>query len=171
MKIILYMAMSLNGIIAKEDGSEDFFTEGIWKVFVDLAEGIGCIIWGRKTYEAVLTWPKKYINSIKKYKVIVVSADQKYEVGKGFTKVVSPEEAIEILSSEGFNKAIVTGGATLNSSFVRRGLVDEVMITVDSVVVGEGIPLFKPEDFEMKLNLLKIKKFTDDIVVLHYKVV
>src|SRR3989344_1568659 len=55
MNIILTMAVSANGIIASKSGSEDFLSHTNWIQFVSLAKRIGCFIWGRKTYEAIIT--------------------------------------------------------------------------------------------------------------------
>ena len=51
MKVILYIAQTINGVIARENYDEDFLSDINWKVFVKLTEKIGCFIVGRKTYE------------------------------------------------------------------------------------------------------------------------
>ena len=73
MKVILYMAMSVNGIIAKNDYTEDFISDYDWQVFCKIANKIGCFIIGRKTYE-IITKSKDYnLNKVKNVKIIVVS--------------------------------------------------------------------------------------------------
>jgi riboflavin biosynthesis pyrimidine reductase len=89
----------------------------------------------------------------------------------GFTHANSPENALELLEKQGFKEVIVTGGATINSEFAKRGLVDEVILSVNPVILGEGIPLFAPSDFEMKLKLIGTEKVGEDILELRYKVV
>jgi hypothetical protein len=56
MKIILTMAASANGIIATKTGSEDFLSHDNWIQFANLAKKVGCFMWGRKTYKAVMKW-------------------------------------------------------------------------------------------------------------------
>ncbi|HED36787.1 MAG TPA: hypothetical protein ENI76_00860 [Ignavibacteria bacterium] len=80
----------------------------------------------------------------------------------------NPKEALEIL--KGFNNILITGGSGLNSSFAKENLIDEVIINVESVIIGEGIPLFPSNEFDLNLKLIDVKKLSNDIVQLHYKV-
>jgi len=56
MKVILFMAMSVNGCIARKNGDEDFLSHKNWEAFCNLAKECGCFIVGRKTFEAVQKW-------------------------------------------------------------------------------------------------------------------
>lgn len=170
MKVILYMAISVNGIIARENNEEDFLSHENWDTFVELAHKTGCIIWGRKTHEVVKTWEEKYQKEIKNVRKIVVSSNSNLEMEEGYERVASPDDAVKKLSEEGFKEVILSGGARLNTSFAKAGLIDEVILNVDSVIVGKGIPLFSPEDFDLKLKLLETKKLNDSLVQLHYHV-
>ena len=53
----------------------------------------------------------------------------------------------------------VMGGGDLNTSFINKKLVDELIITVSPVLIGKGIPLFKEVDFELELTLKSINRF------------
>lgn len=162
------MAMSVNGIIAKNDNSEDFLSDKNWETLVDLAKGAGCVIFGRKTYELLKTWDKKYLDSLKDINKIVVTTDRNYS-DDDITVAYYPHEAIAIarttFSSE---TAILSGGAKLNSSFAEQNLIDEIIFNIEPVLIGNGIPVFNPEDFENKLELIEQKKI-GDLVQLHYK--
>ena len=81
-----------------------------------------------------------------------------------------PEEAIKHLETLGFQEALVLGGSKINSSFMKNGLVDEIYLDVHAHILGQGIPLFAPADFEYKLELLEIKKLSEQTLQLHYKV-
>lgn len=169
MKVILTMAVSANGIIATKTGSEDWLSHDNWLQFVKLANKVGGFIWGRKTYEAVMKWEGNYLNDLKNVEKIVVSHSP-IQLKEGFTAATSPEEALEKLKKKGLSEAIITGGATLNSEFAKRGLINEVILDVNSVIVGEGIPLFSPADFLMKLKLVEATKISDSVFELKYKV-
>jgi dihydrofolate reductase len=73
MKVKLFMAISLNAIIATKEGSEDFLSNDNWKQFVKLVKNIGCFIWGRKTYEAVSKWEGDYLNDLKDATKVILS--------------------------------------------------------------------------------------------------
>jgi dihydrofolate reductase len=168
MKVVLYMAMTPNGIIATEKGSEDFLSDENWKIFCKLAEDIGCFAVGRKTYEAVKKWKDYNFDGVHAEK-IVVSGSMKSV--KNYSVVKTPEAAIEKASSLGFKKLLLSGGGELNSSFMKAGLVDEIILNVEPAMLGRGIKLFGEQDFQAKLSLLNVKQLSNDIVQLHYKVV
>ncbi len=170
MKIVLCMATSLNGIIATPDNKEDFLSHENWNWFVKSVQKRGCLIWGRKTYEFVRNWDKSYLNSVENVTKIIVSSVPNLKLISGFTLANSPQEAIKILEARGFKEAIITGGSITNTSFAKLGLIDEVLIGLNSVIVGKGINLFNPEEFELKLELIESTKISQDIIELHYKV-
>lgn len=169
MKVILTMAVSANGIIASKTGSEDFLSHTNWVQFVKLAKKVGCFMWGRKTYEAVIKWEGDYLNDLEGVKKIIISQSN-LDLKEGFELVDSPENALKMLENNGFKEAIITGGSTVNSSFAEKGLIDEIIFDVNPSILGEGIPVFKPIGFELSLELINTEKLNDGIVELHYKV-
>ena len=169
MKVILSMAVSANGIIATKDGSEDFLSNVNWQQFVKLAKEVGCFIYGRKTYENVITWDNSYLDPLKDVKKLVISKSD-FHPQEGFTIAHSPEEALQLLEKEGLQEVIVTGGSTISSEFAKRGLIDEVILDVNPSIIGEGIPVFFPADIMMKLELVKFEKIGGDIIEIHYTV-
>ena len=164
------MAISANGMIAIKDGGEDFLSHENWNRFVKFASKIGCFIWGRKTYEAVVGWEGDYLNDLKDVRKVIISRT-KINLKEGFTLANSPEEAIKQLETEDFEQAIITGGSIVNSEFAKRRLIDEVILDVNPIILGEGIPVFAKDVFEMKLELLEFEKVGKEIVELRYKVV
>src|SRR3989344_1171493 len=102
MKVILYMAISANGYIARENNEEDFISHESWNTFVELAHKTGCMIWGRKTHKFVKAWGKEYQEEIKDLKKVVISQDEDFDPGEGYEQATSPKEALQVLSTEGF---------------------------------------------------------------------
>jgi dihydrofolate reductase len=170
MKIILSMAVSANGIIATNDGGEDFLSDETWNHFVRRAKDIGCVVWGRKTHEAVMSYSQRYIDDIKDVKKVVVSSS-KIDLNDGCFLATSPQEAIKQLVSEGFEKILISGGSTLNAEFAKLNLIDEIILDINPVIVGSGIPLFLPTDFELKLKLKDTKLIEGGNVELIYEVI
>ncbi len=171
MKVILFMAMSANGIIARENNEEDFLSNYGWKVLCELANEHKSFIWGRKTYEIVQTWPKKYFTSeIVEAKKIIISSQPNLSLAAGYELSPSPEAAISKLSSYGFKSTILTGGATLNSAFAKEGLIDEVLINIEPIIIGSGIPLFSLEKFDLPLKIINSREI-GGVIQLHYSVV
>ena len=125
---------------------------------------------GRKTYEAVKKWDESYLKSLEEVRKVILSSDPSYKLDQGFVLANGPTDALKKLQNEGFKETILTGGASNNGSFASSGLIDEVIINIDSVILGKGIPLFAPSDFEYKLKLLEVKKLSEQTIQLHYKV-
>lgn len=171
MQVILQMAISVNGMIATLDGKEDFLSDKNWQAFVKNATKIGAIIWGHNTYKQVITWSKSYLDSLENVTKVVISKDPNLKLDPRFLLANSPENALDILGENGFNEVIVTGGATINSQFAKKGLIKKVVVSVDSVMLGKGIPLFQPEDFLLKMELTQVDRDFENLLVLHYNVV
>ena len=82
----------------------------------------------------------------------------------------SPKDALDILKKDKFSKALVAGGGTLNTSFIKENLVDEIIIDVEPKILGKGIKLFSDDDFESNLELIRTKKLSNNEIQLRYKV-
>jgi dihydrofolate reductase len=169
MTIILTMAITANGIIASKTGSEDFFSHDNWIQFVKLAKRAGCFIWGRKTYETVISWEDDYLKDIEGVKKIILSKSN-INLRAGFELAKSPAEALESFEKQGFNEVVISGGSNINSEFAKLGLIDEIIFDVNPSILGEGIQVFEPADFQLELELIDVGKISDDIVELRYKV-
>ena len=165
------MAMSADGIIASQSGNEDFLSHDNWIEFVRLLGQTGSFIWGRKTYESVLTWDPKYIRSLDQFTKIIISSNSSLSLVSSFDLADSPHQALQILQDKGFTQTILTGGATNNTSFAKEGLIDEVILNVEPVVVGTGVRLFSGKALNLKLELMETTKVTEQIPQFHYQVI
>lgn len=170
MKVILAMVQTVNGMIAKENYSEDFLSDASWKIWKSLAEEIGCFIVGRKTYELVMKWDGENFDDVKSRKIIL-SKNKSLRLSKDYFLANSPEGALEVASKFGFEKVLVSGGGKINSSFLKKHLIDEIILIIEPYVLGTGIKIFSDEDFENKLKLMDIKKFKSGIMQLRYKII
>lgn len=170
MKVILYMAMTVNGMIARENDREDFLSDLNWNEFCRLAKSAGCFVVGRRTYDVVKKLYKNYNFDNVEAKKIVVSRNKK-SVPDGYIIVKSPKAAIKKAREIGFKNLILTGGSKLNASFMKSNLIDEMILNVEPAVLGKGITVFSENNFYSRLKLKKVKKLSSGIVQLHYKVI
>jgi dihydrofolate reductase len=165
------MAITANGIIARETGEEDFLSDLNWDFFVSFAEKAGCFVAGRKTYEAIQQWEEYTFDNVAAKMKIVVSRDSEKPLARGYTHALSPKDALNKAAKAGFKKIVLAGGAHMTSAFMTENLVDEIILTVEPYLLGKGIPLFTPSDFEARLKLQKVKKLGNKgLVQLYYKV-
>nr|MBI4156457.1 dihydrofolate reductase family protein [Candidatus Woesearchaeota archaeon] len=164
------MAMTINGIIARKNFTEDFLSDYNLEVFCKISNEIGCSIIGRKTYDIITTYEDYTLDKIKKVKKIVISSNKLLKNTKDFFFVNSPKEAINKAKMLGFNEVLLAGGGKINSEFMKLGLVDEIFFNINPVILGEGIRVIGESNFQYKLKLLEVKKIKEGIVRIHYKV-
>lgn len=170
MKIILWMAISLNGMIADKNGNEDFLSHQNWIEFVKFANKVGCLIWGRNTYELVKNWEKSYLDDLANVKKVIISRNKSLALDPEFTLAENPKQALKILEEKGFKEVVLTGGSINNTSFAKENLIDEIILDIEPVIIGKGIRLFKEEEFQLNLKLIDVIQLNSDIIQLHYKV-
>lgn len=171
MKVVLWMGMSLNGIIARTNNEEDFISHDCWLAWLEALQEHGCLLFGRKTYEIVKSWDKQYLEDLKGIRVVIVSTNPHFTVKEEFESALSPQEALNKLGNDGFKSVVLTGGSTLNSSFAKLNLIDEVILNVEPIIIGKGIPVFNSDVFDLKLEMIEIRQSKGKTIQLHYRVV
>lgn len=176
-KIIVYIATSADGFIARKDGSVDWLERPRPKGNYGMGEfwkSIDTILLGRKTYDLFLKFQKEGKNppdSSSAIKHYAFSHHPPKTVARGFEFVREPiKEFTNRLRSEKGKNIFMMGGAGLIGSFLDAGELDEFIIHVIPTFIGEGIPLIAPRHRTVPLKLLSSKKFPDGVVRLHYAV-
>lgn len=169
MKLILYMAQSLNGFIAKEDDSTPWSNES-WESYSKICSKYPAIIVGKTTFNFIQEDPSEW-ESIGNPFVIVLSSEP-LNLSGGFISVSSPEEAVNILESRGFESAIVGGGPKCNTSFLNTGLINEVVVDVESQLFKTGLPFVDPLTLQedLSLELKSANKISLKLVQLRYSI-
>jgi len=167
MKVILYMAISANGMIAKIDDNTSWISETEWNSYSSMVCNAGCLIVGQRTYHTLTKQPE--FSEFKNVKLVVVSNNDFPVLSPNHQIATSPKKALELLQD--FDTVIVAGGGILNASFLKENLVNEVYLDIEPIILGNGIKLFNGDDFETKLELLETKQLSSNELQLHYKIV
>ena len=165
-KVILYMAISLNGMIAKSDDDTSWVSKEEWDSYSLAVRTAGNLIVGHRTYGILTKQPE--FSEFKDVKLVVVAQEDFQTLAQNHLIAHSPKEALKMLND--FEQVVVAGGGALNASFVEENLVDEIFIDIEPIILGRGIPLFRDKDFERNLKLVGQKKISDNEIQLHYKV-
>lgn len=171
LEITVEMACSINGIIADENGKEDFLSHRGWEIMLEFMQEYDVLIWGRKTFESVICWGESYIKDLKPINIIVLGKNK--EIKTDLNNVFycsSIEECLDICEKNNFKKILVSGGANTNNHFLRENVVDKIILNYNPFVLNKGMGLFEGEYFENKLELEKVIKEKEDILQVHYKI-
>jgi dihydrofolate reductase len=173
-KVILKMHVSLDGFVARPDGGLDWFrdafddeltaweVEGLWQA--------GVHIMGRATYHDMAAyWPSStepFAPPMNELPKVVFSTTLKETDWEG-TRVAHGDLAEEIsrLKEEPGKDILAHGGASFAQSLSRLRLIDEYVLVVHPVALGEGLPVFADE---IELKLLNAKTFDSGVLALTY---
>jgi len=168
-KVVLYIAMSLDGYIAKEDDNIDFLslvqTPGEDFGYADFTSGIDTVIWGRKTYDKVLSFGVEFPHADKKVWVFSKSRSGKDEHVEYFNDMPA---LITQLRQQPGKDIYCDGGAEVVHELLRYSLLDRLVVSVIPHLLGSGISLFKNGRIEQSLTLKKSVSFPSGLVQLWY---
>ena len=167
-KIILNLAISLDGLIEGPNGEYDWcFTDQDYGLS-DLFKRIDTVFIGRKTYEMTLAMGEDYSAGFPKLKEYIFSTTLT-EVKEGATLISSDiETEVEKIKRENGKDIWLFGGAGLTTSLLNAGLVDELSLAVHPILLGAGKPLFNNIKERTNLGLINTKAYSTGLVVLNY---
>ncbi|HEY1646176.1 MAG TPA: dihydrofolate reductase family protein [Candidatus Saccharimonadales bacterium] len=171
MKVIMLNTMSANGMICRPDRSEGFLSHEGGEYVTEQAKRIGNIIWGRQAYENVKQNLPRFDVALRGVRRVIVSRNPDAEVAEGYDLARSPQAALDLLASLGMELALLDGGSSLNSSFLSAGLVDEVHLVAEPMLIGNGLSVVSELTEDVKLNLLSFEPIHQGEVLLKYGVV
>ena len=171
-EVIYYVASSLDGYIATDDGSVDwlsrFHTAGEDHGAGDLEASVDALLLGSHTYEFALKlgqWP-----SPDKFSWVFTRRDLRILHPTITLTAQSPREVVELLASRGLRRAWLMGGGKLAASFHADQLISRYIISVFPVLLGSGIPLFAPHPSPPDaLHFVGAKPFKSGIVQITYE--
>lgn len=169
MKVILYMATTPNGMIAKEDGNSDWVSEEDVKSFTQTCQKAQVVIMGKNTYDVLYPdeLPLKEGIHVVWTKDLTLTSDNPTVL---FTNK-TPEEILSIVEQKGYNEACLIGGSQTVSQFMESGLIDEIYLDIEPLLFGKGMLILKNVDLECQLQLIDMKKLNDKgTIQVHYKV-
>lgn len=171
-KVVLFIAMSLDGYIAKHDGDIEFLsvveTPDTDYGYKDLLNNIDTLIWGRKTFDKVLSIVSEVPHKDKK--VYVVSKSRK---GNHEHAVYHPDvtELVKQLKQQEGKQIYCDGGSEIIAELMKHSLIDRIIVSVIPHLLGGGIPLFREGIPEKKLVFRQSITYPKGLVQLCYDVV
>jgi len=184
LKASVYIATSLDGFIARENGDLDWLSGGDSAGtgedysagagenfgFQEFLDSIDTLVMGCKTFEVVVAsgqWP--YGN-----KPVVVLSSRPVQIPSRLVETVEsqsadPTELVKKLSERGAKHLYIDGGKTIQG-FLNAGLIQRMIITRVPILIGKGIPLFGPVNKDILLKHLETLSFPNGFVQSKYAV-
>lgn len=176
MKASVYIATSLDGFIARSNGDIDWLSAGSfdgssedygYKAFMDTVD---VLVLGRRTYDRALTFEAWPYGS----ESVVVLSHGKVRIPEQIAGTVelmscSPDELVGRVSERGATHLYVDGGSTIQG-FLAAGLVQQLIITRISILLGGGIPLFGSLERDIKLRHIETRAYPSGLVQSKYEV-
>lgn len=170
-KVILYIAMSLDGYIARqnndiswlaivEEPDEDYG-------YAKFVQDVDTVIMGRKTYEKVISFGIEFPHKGKKCYVISRTKTGYDENVEYYSK--SLKDLIADLKNKEGKNIFIDGGAEIVNDLLKNSLIDEFAISIIPIFLGSGIRLFKDGSPEQRLKLISSKGFKMGLVQLWYQ--
>ncbi|HEX2218741.1 MAG TPA: dihydrofolate reductase family protein [Gemmatimonadales bacterium] len=177
-RLVMWNLQTLDGYFEGKAPWDLGFHEAAWgdelrQFSLEQAEEVGTLLFGRVTYEGMAShWTKAtgpiadFMNNVPK---VAFSRTLPAATWKN-TRLVRREAADEVAELKGGEgkDLFVFGSAKLCDSLMRRGLFDELRICVAPVVLGTGVPLFKPDSPRQNLTLLQARPLATGGVILRY---
>lgn len=180
--VTIHMAASLDGFIARKDGSVDWletssdeFAGGdtMDPEFVEaFLKTIDCYVMGSRTYETALRFETKGLGWSYGDKPIIVLTRRELPRIRDTIEFYSGDLAhlVNRRLRPMFRSIWFVGGGVVSGECLRLGLADEVRYSIVPILIGDGIPFFDKLDRDIALQLAEVKAYKSGIVALRYKV-
>ncbi|MCB1191991.1 MAG: dihydrofolate reductase [Leptospiraceae bacterium] len=178
MQASVYIATSLDGFIARENGDLDWLQGSDGEAqensedfgFQSFMDSVDVLVMGRNTFEKVQSfgqWPYGE-------KLVIVLSSKPLQIPIGLGKIesifCSPKELVKKLSEKGAKHLYIDGGKTIQS-FLKEGLIHQLTITRVPILLGHGISLFGSIiDHDILLKHIETKSYTNGFVQSKYEV-
>lgn len=180
-RVTIHMATSLDGFIARKDGSVDWmetsdeFADGgtmdpgaveAWLATID------CYVMGSRTYETALRFERKGMGWPYGDKPVFVLTTRDLPRDRDTVQFCSGDLAQVVRGRlrPAFRRIWIVGGGMVSGECLRLGLADEVSYSILPVLIGDGIPFFGRLDRDVALHLAEVKAYRSGMVELRYEV-
>ena len=180
-RITIHMAASLDGFIARRDGSVDWletsdhFQAGDTMTPESVEEflrTIDCYVMGSRTYETALDFEAKGFGWSYGDKPTFVLTRRTLRKTRDTVEFCSGDlrRLVDERWAPNFRNIWFVGGGEVSGQCLRRGLADEVRYSIVPILIGDGRPFFDGLDTDVTLHLLEATAYKSGMVALRYEV-
>lgn len=160
MSVTLYMAISADGFIAGLH-DETPWSDDAWTAFKEFISTCDVVLLGRRTYE-IMAAQDEFVDGPE-----YIVATPNLQLNTGSLRKITIQSMDDMPKAD---KVGVIGGGDFNGSLAKLGLLDEIILDIEPIILGSGKRLFGDYEVEFKLELIGSRKLGSDTVQNHYKV-
>jgi dihydrofolate reductase len=179
--VTIHMAASLDGFIARRDGTVDWletsdeYADGdtMDPAFVEaFLKTIDCYVMGSRTYETALGFEAKGFGWSYGDKSVFVLTHRELPRNRDTVEFYSGDltSFVNERLRPSYHSIWFVGGSVLSAECLRLGLADEVRFSILPILIGQGIPFFEKLEKDAALHLAEVKAYKSGMVELRYKV-
>lgn len=166
-KVILFISTSVDGFIAKKDRGVDWLCTDEDYGFQKFQQTIDTTLMGNTTYKQVVNFG---CNSIFSEKNFVFSREKHKDTNEvEFITEDIPKFVLSLKQKHGKDIWLI-GGSEINTLLIRNNLIDEIVVNIHPVILGEGIPIFANSKKEKKLHLRSQHIYKNGLIQASYTV-
>ena len=168
MRLTIYLAASINGLISNQANIPDWLSPEYGEGFMAICQRMKAVIMGRKTYDILAP---AYLPLKEEGTLVVLTHDTAAQPPQSnllFTQA-PPRKIVRLLEARGHQEAVIIGGTETVSEFMKAGLVHELILVVEPVLFGAGLPLLRGVDADFRMSLVDLRKLNEHTVQLHYR--
>ncbi len=180
-RVTIHMAASLDGFIARRDGSVDWMETadefaGGDTLSPELVEAflktIDCYVMGSRTYETALSFEAKGLGWAYGDKPTFVLTRRALPRNRDTVEFYAGDLAqfVNERLRPAFRSIWFVGGGLVAAECLRLRLADEVRYSILPILIGDGIPFFDQLDRDIALHLVEVKAYQSGLVALRYEV-
>ena len=171
--VIVHIGTSADGYIARTDGDLEWLTArpapaGFYGIDAFM-QSIDTKVLGRKTYEASLRMGGNFDSKQSNHRLLASSASKNAPPTVEFTDEAIGVFVNRLRKSQGKDIWLMGGGEII-ASFLDAQAIDEFVISVVPIFIGDGIPLIARRHLHVPLSLRSSERFEDGVVQLRYAV-
>lgn len=158
MSNVLYMAISSDGFIA-DANDETSWSDEEWAAFQTFVDSCDFVVMGRRTYEIM----KDELVEGPEY--LIATDDPSFDASG--LRTISIQSKKDLPAG---HKVGIIGGGELNGRLAKMGALDEIILDIEPITLGDGMRLFGTYDIPLKLELIGSRHISEQTIQRHYRV-
>lgn len=167
-RVKLFVAWSLDGYIARSDGGVDWLFDDQDYGMKDFMSTVDTVVMGRKTFEVM----EKFGPNVYEGKRNIVFSRSRQNGRDPRVEWISADAGgfIESLRDERGGDIWVVGGGDLFMHLLHHEQIDDIILAIHPIILGDGIKLFPRKAATVELNLADVQTYDNGLLVVHYEV-